>query len=162
MLKKEKSLPRRQAGAFGGKKLKSFTLVELLVVIVIIGILAGLIVFAMRSSISKAKDARAKDGVKSVQTVLDLLALDYPGGLPERFSSGLQVINVPLKDINNQILLSSVPTGANDAPLKINVIDKDNYEVWATSAENGMCWYYTPTKNNLSASKSEQPCPDGV
>jgi len=46
---------------------KSFTLIELLVVIVIIGILAGVIIVSVSSSINKANFAKAQSFSNTVQ-----------------------------------------------------------------------------------------------
>jgi len=51
-------------------KTKSFTLIELLVVIVIIGILAGVIIVSVSSSISKANIAKVKVFENSIQNEL--------------------------------------------------------------------------------------------
>jgi prepilin-type N-terminal cleavage/methylation domain-containing protein len=50
---------------------KGFTLVELLVVIVILGILAAVVVFAVSGSTSKAKDSACKSELSSLQTAVE-------------------------------------------------------------------------------------------
>lgn len=59
------------------RKYRAFTLIEMLVVIVIIGILATLIIFALRSAVTRTKDAKTKAAVKQIQTVLELYQADY-------------------------------------------------------------------------------------
>jgi general secretion pathway protein G len=58
-----------------------FTLIELMVVVVIIGILAGLIVPRIMGSDDKARDAKAKMQIESIETALKLYKLDN-GGYP--------------------------------------------------------------------------------
>jgi general secretion pathway protein G len=58
-----------------------FTLIELMVVVVIIGILAGLIVPRIMGSDEKAREAKAKMQIESLETALKLYKLDngsYP------------------------------------------------------------------------------------
>jgi general secretion pathway protein G len=58
-----------------------FTLIELMVVVVIIGILAGLIVPRIMGSDDKAREAKAKMQIESIETALKLYKLDngaYP------------------------------------------------------------------------------------
>lgn len=58
-----------------------FTLIELMVVVVIIGILAGLIVPRIMGSDDKAREAKAKMQIESLETALKLYKLDN-GGYP--------------------------------------------------------------------------------
>jgi len=64
------------------KKSKSFTLVELLVVIFIIGVLAALIIANVSSTRVKARDAKRKADLKSIQTAIEMYidANGYPPG----------------------------------------------------------------------------------
>jgi len=58
-----------------------FTLIELMVVVVIIGILAGLIMPRIMGSDDKAREAKAKIQIESLETALKLYKLDngaYP------------------------------------------------------------------------------------
>ena len=58
-----------------------FTLIELMVVVVIIGILAGLIVPRIMGSDDKAREAKTKMQIESLETALKLYKLDngnYP------------------------------------------------------------------------------------
>ncbi len=61
------------------KKLKGFTLVELLVVIAVIGILSAVVVLNTNSAKDKAKEANMKTNMTGVQTVATICA-DETGG----------------------------------------------------------------------------------
>ncbi len=60
---------------------KGFTLVELLLVVTIIGILAGAVLMNFRGQTDKAKTARAKADIQNFETMLNLYEMDigdYP------------------------------------------------------------------------------------
>ena len=61
--------------------IKGFTLIEILVVVVIIGILAGIVIPKVMNQPDQARIVRAKQDITSIQTALDLYKLDngsYP------------------------------------------------------------------------------------
>ncbi|MCW8924294.1 MAG: type II secretion system major pseudopilin GspG [Gammaproteobacteria bacterium] len=60
---------------------KGFTLIELMVVIVILGILAGVVVPRIMDNPDKARVAKAKHDIKALESALDVYRLDnfvYP------------------------------------------------------------------------------------
>ena len=66
---------------------KGFTLIELLVVIAIIGILSSIVLAALESARSRARDTRRKSDFQAIQAALELYYLDhgqYPS--PENYS----------------------------------------------------------------------------
>ena len=73
----EKSRKRRQAG---------FTLVELMVVVVIIGILAGVVVVNFAGRTEKAYEARIKADFKHIEDAIQFFKMDthrYPDNIEE-------------------------------------------------------------------------------
>lgn len=73
--------------------MKGFTLIELMVVIVILGILAGLIVPRIMSRPGEAKQMKAKIQIQSLETALKLYKLDN-GAYPTT-EQGLQALVEP-------------------------------------------------------------------
>ena len=81
---------------------RGFTLIELMVVIVILGILAGLIIPRIMGRPEEAKQLKAKMTIESLETALNLYKLDN-GGYPDT-EQGLQALiekpdtgNIPKK-----------------------------------------------------------------
>jgi len=73
---------------------RGFTLIELMVVIVILGILAGLIVPRIMDNPDKAKQVMARTQIESIETALKLYKLDT-GSYPST-DQGLQaLVQVP-------------------------------------------------------------------
>jgi type IV pilus assembly protein PilA len=90
---------------------KGFTLVELLVVILIIGILAAIAIPSFLSQRVKAQDAEAKSAAKTAQTAIETYFTEndaYTGADP----ADLQAIEETLSDVTTDNRLAVVD-GAN-------------------------------------------------
>ena len=124
--------------------------------IVIIGVLAGLVVFAMRSSITKAKDARAKEAVRSVQNALDTYLLDHKDTFSALGTSLTLSSASTIQDANNVNLLNSVPQDGQGKPLVVTFSGDNEYTICAaTAGKADQYWYYSTktgsTGGNLDA-----------
>jgi general secretion pathway protein G len=79
-----------------------FTLVELILVTVIIGILAGAVTLSFAGRSEEARIQRAKADIKSYETAIDLYALDnndkYPTGLANLKGGKRDYVKVVKKD----------------------------------------------------------------
>jgi general secretion pathway protein G len=60
-----------------------FTLIELILVTVIIGILAGAVALNVRGRVTQAGTARAAGDIKTYETAIDTYALDHQDRLPK-------------------------------------------------------------------------------
>src|SRR5579859_4774097 len=77
---------------------RGFTLIELLVVIAIIGLLAGIILTALGSSRTKARDAARISEIRQIQYALELYSTkhnnQYPNSLAVLVTDG-ELANIP-------------------------------------------------------------------
>ena len=94
-----------------------FTLVELLVVMLILGILAAIAIPSFFNQRDKAQDAEAKSAARTAQTAMETYATDNNGAYTNGTTAKLILIE---------------PTLA-DATLTTTVTDADTYSVEATS-----------------------------
>lgn len=109
------------------KKADGFTLIELLIVISIIGLLAGLSLFALRGTRESARDARRKSDLEAIRSALEIYKADcnrYPGSIA--FGGNLvgdgtncPATNVYIESVPDDILsgrnYSYTPSGAPPA-----------------------------------------------
>lgn len=72
---------------------KGFTLIEILVVIAIIGILASVVLVAINSARSKARDAQRKQEVRQIYNAIALYQADHGGALPDLGNSDCLNVN---------------------------------------------------------------------
>lgn len=89
-----------------------FTLIELLVVMSIIGILAGLSLFALSGARESARDGRRKADLEAIRSGLELYRADCnyylnPGDLPSP-PNNLQGI-APCSPVNSNVYIAEIP-----------------------------------------------------
>jgi type IV pilus assembly protein PilA len=95
-----------------------FTLVELLVVMLILGLLAAIAIPAFFNQRDKARDAEAKSAVRTAQTAMETYATDNDGSYAGATSDptapyaagSLQAIEQSLGDVGTRLTLPVAPT----------------------------------------------------
>ena len=76
-----------------------FTLVELLVVMLILGLLAAIAIPSFFNQRDKARDADAKAGVRTAQTAMETYATDNQGSYTGAAAADLETIEPTLNDV---------------------------------------------------------------
>ena len=116
-----------------------FTLVELLVVMLILGLLAAIAIPAFFNQRTKAQDSEAKSTAKTAQTALETYATDNNG----RYTGATQA---RLKTI--EPTLSSATTGAN--AITVLTVADSAYTITVTSASNNTFSIVRATDGSLT------------
>src|SRR5215213_3875460 len=76
-----------------------FTLVELLVVMLILGLLAAIAIPSFFNQRDKAKDSSAKEAVRTAETAMETWATDHNGSYAAATVQGLYDIEPTLSDL---------------------------------------------------------------
>jgi type IV pilus assembly protein PilA len=105
------SLRERVGARLSGERESGFTLVELLVVMLILGLLAAIAIPSFFNQRDKAKDADAKAGVRTAQTAIETYATDNGGSYTGADATDLRAIEQTLNDVN---LTAVTPTSGGD------------------------------------------------
>jgi type IV pilus assembly protein PilA len=88
-----------------------FTLVELLVVMLIIGLLAAIAIPAFFNQRDKAKDASAKEAVRTAQTAIETYQTDNNGSYTGADNAKLIAIEPTLNDVTARLTVTPTATG---------------------------------------------------
>jgi type IV pilus assembly protein PilA len=130
-----------------------FTLVELLVVMLILGLLAAIAIPSFFNQRDKAKDADAKAGVRTAQTAIESYATDNGGSYVGATAADLEAIESTLVDVD-----LNEPSGLADDAYTVSVTAEDTENVFSiTRASTGDVSYTCV----VGAPAKQAGCPTG-
>ena len=115
------------------RRRRAFSLVEIMIVVVIIGLLAGVVTINVRSYLTKAKHNTARQGVAVIMEALDTFWAEY-GRYPTN-EEGLAVLATPTEKLPEPPL-ANVPTDPWGRPFQYNCPGSNGpYEVMCLGAD---------------------------
>jgi len=112
---------------------KGFTLVELLVVVAIIGLLAGIAIVSVNSVRIKARDARRIADIKQIQNALELYNNEKGGLYPP--TKAIKELGNDVKEIS----ANGFAAGNAANPTFLNVVPKDPTDIGEYQYQYQIC-----------------------
>jgi type IV pilus assembly protein PilA len=129
-----------------------FTLVELLVVMLILGLLAAIAIPAFFNQRDKAKDSSAKEAVRTAETAIETYSTDHNGSYAGANDSAPGV---------GQGILAAIEPTLNNAPADSLTVDStaDDYTVTVTASTGNV---FAITRDNSGSISLTCDDTDGV
>lgn len=126
---------------------KAFTLIELLIVIAIIAILAGIVFVNLNSARTRAKDAQVKNDMSEFSKALEVLKVDRELkntawnaiGESTAVTNDSSIAN--WKDVDGNSLLAKLPTHPiSGGSYRIKIWSPSNYALLSRLSKNNAYW----------------------
>jgi type IV pilus assembly protein PilA len=109
------------------KEESGFTLVELLVVMLILGLLAAIAIPSFFNQRDKAKDASAKEAVRTAETAMETYATDHDGSYAGANPAALVAIESTLNDVGADLTVPAV--AADSYTVQVHSSTGNNFRI---------------------------------
>lgn len=140
---------------------KGFSLIELVIVIVIIGVLAAIAIPRLSRGASGAGDSALQGNLKILRTAIDLYATEHGGAFP----SAANIVDQLTKFTDENGNVSATRTGAfiygpylrSIPPLPVGTRKgSTGIDIAANATEAGVGWIYDPATGTIRANTTTE------
>jgi general secretion pathway protein G len=127
----------------GRRQRRGFTLMEVLIVLAILGVLAAMVVPRLIGTQRAANEKATAVSIKSIESALDLYAIDHQGQYPQGGSDVLQQLTQPWTDPQTgrqrEPYIDSLPLDAWQRPFNYEYpnskVPVDKPAIWSSGAD---------------------------
>lgn len=130
------------------RKNSGFTLVEILIVVVILGILAAIVIPQFSQASSEARESSLKSNLQAVRSQIELYRIQHNDLLPAD-AAELTTALTTKTDIDGVLWVSGIGYGPYMKVVPVNPFTQSNVIGDASGA--GVDWVYTVTGTGVSA-----------
>jgi len=135
------------------RHVRGFTLVEILIVVIILGILAAIVIPQFTNASSDARNSSTSSTLQTIRSQIELFKVQHGDNYPQTTAVGTNFALLLTVSTIGDTAVTTGGSGANLGPYlqqaPVNPINK-NTGVSAVQTSTGDGWYYSATANSYT------------
>ena len=136
-------------------KQKGFTLVEILIVVVILGILAAIVIPQFTDASTQAKENSLCADLQTVRSQIQLYKIQHTDALPGAGSATFEEAMIGFTDVDGAVATTGTLYGPYLQKLPTNPFDNSDAVTEGTGTPgSGVGWYFNTSTGNFYANDS--------